>query len=121
LYYPADDEIEGQRYRLKTVSKINDSNQEVKILTNVYDGYGRMYKQYDTEGRPTYYLYTDLICDEKGEQPTDKNEVARTVIDKRGKISKEIYNINFAGKPLKTIDAKGRETTINMKLNIVPV
>jgi len=37
LYYPADDEIEGQRYRLKTVSKINDSNQEVKILTNVYD------------------------------------------------------------------------------------
>lgn len=116
LYYPADDEIEGQRYRLKTVSKINDSNQEVKILTNVYDGYGRMYKQYDTEGRPTYYLYTDLICDEKGEQPTDKNEVARTVIDKRGKISKEIYNINFAGKPLKTIDAKGRETTYKYEI-----
>jgi len=75
-----------------------------------------MYKQYDTEGRPTYYLYTDLICDEKGEQPTDKNEVARTVIDKRGKISKEIYNINFAGKPLKTIDAKGRETTYKYEI-----
>jgi len=62
-----------------------------------------------------------LICDEKGEQPTDKNEVARTVIDKRGKISKEIYNINFAGKPLKTIDAKVERRPINMKLNIVPV
>ncbi len=116
LYYNADDEIEGQRYKLKTVSKINDSGEEVKILTNVYDGYGRMYKQYDTEGRPTYYLYTDLICDEKGEQPTDKNEVARTVFDKRGKISKEIYNINFAGKPLKTIDAKGRETTYKYEI-----
>jgi len=54
--------------------------------------------------------------DTKGKQPTNKNEVERTVIDKRGKISKEIYNINFAGKPLKTIDAKGRETTYKYEI-----
>jgi len=88
LYYPADDEIEGQRYRLKTVSKINDSNQEVKILTNVYDGYGRMYKQYDTEGRPTYYLYTDLICDERENSLRIKMRLHALLLTKEARFQK---------------------------------
>ncbi|MFZ5988353.1 MAG: S8 family serine peptidase, partial [Bacillota bacterium] len=109
-YYAGNDSIEGARHKLESIARKVNSTTEVKVLTNKYDGNGRLYKQLDNLNRPTYYLYEDLISDDKSDQVTDKNEIKRTVIDKRGNSTVEVYNVNFPGRPIKKIDPNERET-----------
>ena len=107
-YYGTNETIAAQNNKLKTIAKIN-GNTEIKLLTNIYDGTGRVYKQFDNSGRPTYYLYTDIISDENSPNSADNNEVSRKVIDKKGNTSEEVYNVNFSGRPVKEIDNLARE------------
>ncbi|AEV68149.1 Kelch repeat-containing protein [Acetivibrio clariflavus] len=108
-YYGPNESIAAQSNKLKTIAQIN-GNTEIKLLTNIYDGTGRVYKQFDNSGRPTYYLYNDIIGDENSPNSADSSEVSRKIIDKKGNTSEEIYNVNFSDRPVKEIDNLGRET-----------
>ncbi|WP_027622832.1 Kelch repeat-containing protein [Acetivibrio clariflavus] len=97
-------EGEGSKNKIKTIKKVDDNNNEIALYTNFYDGLGRIIKQVDSNNKASYYLYTDLSIDDTSEMTTNGLEVSRQYYNRRGDLTKEIYNINFPDRPIRVID-----------------
>jgi|GEM_PF-641979 len=106
-YYP---EGEGAVNKLEKIKKINDEDNEITLYHNFYDKLGRIIKQLDSNNKPAYYLYKDLSANDNSELTTDGLEICRQYYNRRGDLTKEIYNINFPDRPIRVIDAEGKET-----------
>ncbi len=104
-------EGEGAKNKIQTIKKINDEDKEITLYTNFYDELGRIIKQVDSNNKAAYYMYTDLSADDTSEMTTNGLEICRQYYNRKGDLTKEIYNINFPDRPIRVIDAIGRETT----------
>ena len=104
-------EGEGAKNKIKTVKKTNDENKEITLYTNFYDELGRLIKQVDSNNKAAYYMYTDLSADDTSEMTTNGLEICRQYYNRKGDLTKEIYNINFPDRPIRVIDGIGKETT----------
>lgn len=112
---------EGSKNKLQKIKKINDdiadNKIEITLYTNFYDSLGRIIKQLDSNNKPAYYLYKDLSANDTSSMTTEGIEICREYYNRRGDLTKEIYNVNFPDRPIKVIDAIGKETRTKYYLN----